>query len=102
MSQSHATQDLPSLHPSGVTMDDLRGWAKDMENWNVMEILREDVDENVEWTYTAPADGPLGNTTPTGGVHHSPTEVWDGAIGPIVGQFTENGRSLMSSFSLQN
>ncbi|KAG9011264.1 hypothetical protein FRB93_003065 [Tulasnella sp. JGI-2019a] len=67
MAQSLATQEIPSMKSSPITLEYLRGVAKDMENGHMARVHQECIDENVEWTFSPPADGPLGKTHPIAG-----------------------------------
>ncbi|KAG9013200.1 hypothetical protein FRB94_003270 [Tulasnella sp. JGI-2019a] len=89
MAQSLSTQEIPSLKHSPVTLDEVRNWSMEMVNGNVMKLLQENVDENVEWTFSPPADGPLGKTYPTAGVYTSRDHVLKEAMMPLLARFVE-------------
>lgn len=50
-----------------ITLSELREHFKVLENEGLTRMFEEHVDENVEWTITSPADGPLGKTVPNAG-----------------------------------
>ncbi|KAG9011265.1 hypothetical protein FRB94_003273 [Tulasnella sp. JGI-2019a] len=77
------------MKPSGITLEDVRKWAKDMENWNLKRLFEETFDENVEWTFSSPSDGPLGQTSPVSGVYTSREQVMKHIVTPIMARFVE-------------
>ncbi|KAG9011263.1 hypothetical protein FRB94_003271 [Tulasnella sp. JGI-2019a] len=89
MAQSLATQEIASLKSNLVTLEDVRGLAKDMENGNMKRVFEECIDENVEWTFSPPADGTLGKTHPLAGVYTSRDQVLNEALAPFHARFTE-------------
>ncbi|KAG8841876.1 hypothetical protein FRB96_006706 [Tulasnella sp. 330] len=90
MSQSRSTQITPSLHPSSISLEDVRNWTKVLETGHWRELMQEHVDANVEWTHIAPADGPLGKTTPLTGVYNSREEIMEEGLGPIMSRFVDS------------
>ncbi|KAG9013202.1 hypothetical protein FRB94_003272 [Tulasnella sp. JGI-2019a] len=89
MAQSLATQEIPSMKSSPITLEYLRGVAKDMENGHMARVHQECIDENVEWTFSPPADGPLGKTHPIAGVYSSRDQVINDAWAPLFTRFVE-------------
>lgn len=65
---------MSSSSSNSITAADVREWFSAAERGETRTFFMEHVDENVHWTVTTPADGPLGKTTPIAGEWRNRTD----------------------------
>ncbi|KAG9013205.1 hypothetical protein FRB94_003275 [Tulasnella sp. JGI-2019a] len=89
MEQPFPTRNTSTPKTGPITVQDIREWAREMENGDVIKLMQENIDDNVEWTLSTPANGPLGKTSPTAGVYTSRDQVFEGIMAPHAEHLTD-------------
>ncbi|KAG8998003.1 hypothetical protein FRB94_010790 [Tulasnella sp. JGI-2019a] len=75
---------------NAITTEDVRTWFRGLENaQDTLKVMQQYVDENVVWTISTSADGPLGKTTPISGTYDSREAFVKGAMAPLLPLFTD-------------